>query len=85
MKLNKKIEFAKDKIKVTIGINKLWQLVYIKGSELMIKKMAWETFKNTGSIDAFLEFKEIEKIQNKIDNTPPNISIRINESPNSDN
>lgn len=35
----------------------------------MIKKIAWDAFKNTGNIDAFLEFKEIENIQNKIGNT----------------
>ena len=29
----------------------------------MIKKMAWNTFKNTGSIDAFLELVEMEKMQ----------------------
>ena len=32
----------------------------------MIKKIAWETFKNTGDIDAFLEFKQIENIENNI-------------------
>ena len=32
----------------------------------MIKKIAWETFKNTGDIDTFLEFKQIENIENKI-------------------
>ena len=31
-----------------------------KGSELMIKKMAWETFKNTGDIYTFMELKQIE-------------------------
>ena len=31
----------------------------------MIKKIAWETFKNTGDIDTFLEFKQIENIENK--------------------
>ncbi len=28
----------------------------------MIKKIAWETFKNTGNINTFLELKEIENI-----------------------
>ena len=32
----------------------------------MIKKIAWETFKNTGDIDTFLEFKKIENIENNI-------------------
>ena len=32
----------------------------IRGSELMIKKIAWNTFKNTGDVNAFLEFKQIQ-------------------------
>lgn len=32
----------------------------------MIKKIAWDAFKNTGDIDAFLEFKQIENIENNI-------------------
>lgn len=32
----------------------------------MIKKIAWDTFKNTGDIDTFLEFKQIENIENNI-------------------
>ena len=32
----------------------------------MIKKIAWETFKNTGDIDTFLEFKQIENIEYNI-------------------
>ena len=32
----------------------------------MIKKIAWETFKNTGDIDTFLEFKQIQNIENNI-------------------
>ncbi len=32
----------------------------------MIKKIAWDTFKNTGDINAFLEFKQIEMIENQI-------------------
>ena len=27
----------------------------------MIKKLAWNTFKNTGNIDTFLELVEVEK------------------------
>ena len=30
----------------------------------MIKKIAWNTFKNTGNINTFLEFKQIENIEN---------------------
>ena len=31
----------------------------------MIKQIAWNTFKNTGNIDTFLEFKQVEDIENK--------------------
>lgn len=29
----------------------------------MIKKIAWDTFKNTGNINTFLELKEFEKTE----------------------
>ena len=29
----------------------------------MIKKIAWDTFKNTGDINSFLEFKQIENLE----------------------
>jgi len=32
----------------------------------MIKKIAWNTFKNTGDINTFLEFKQVEDIENNI-------------------
>ena len=32
----------------------------------VIKKIAWETFKKTGNIDTFMEFKKIENIENEI-------------------
>lgn len=32
----------------------------------MIKKIAWNAFKNTGDINTFLEFKQIENIENNI-------------------
>lgn len=32
----------------------------------MIKKMAWNTFKNTGDINTFLELKEIQNIESQI-------------------
>lgn len=32
----------------------------------MIKKIAWNTFKNTGDINAFLELKQIENIEKNI-------------------
>ena len=33
----------------------------------MIKKIAWEAFKNTGDINMYLELKQIENIEDKID------------------
>ncbi len=38
----------------------------------MIKKMAWDTFKNTGNIDAFLEFKQIKDIEENIQKVEQN-------------
>ena len=32
----------------------------------MIKKIAWDTFKNTGDINTFLEYKQIENIEKGI-------------------
>ena len=32
----------------------------------MIKKIAWNAFKNTGNIDTYLELKQIENIENNI-------------------
>lgn len=32
----------------------------------MIKKMAWDAFKNTGDINTFLEYKEIENAEKGI-------------------
>ena len=32
----------------------------------MIKKIAWETFKNTGDINSFIELKQIENIEKQI-------------------
>ncbi|MCI8273814.1 MAG: YqzL family protein [Clostridia bacterium] len=29
----------------------------------MIKKIAWNTFKNTGNVDTFLEFKQIKELE----------------------
>ncbi len=33
----------------------------------MIKQIAWNTFKKTGNIDTFLEFKNIEDIEENIE------------------
>ena len=32
----------------------------------MIKKIAWNAFKNTGNLDTFLEFKQIQDTENQI-------------------
>lgn len=32
----------------------------------MIKKIAWDTFKNTGDINVFLEYKEIDNLEREI-------------------
>ena len=29
----------------------------------MVKQIAWNTFKNTGNIDAFLEYKQVQNIE----------------------
>ena len=34
----------------------------------MIKDIAWNMFKSTGSVDTFLEMKQIENIQNNLAN-----------------
>ena len=43
----------------------------------MIKEIAWDTFKNTGDINTFLEYKEIENIEKGIQNTNYNIDSEI--------
>lgn len=35
----------------------------IEEVKLMIKKIAWEAFKNTGDINTFMELKQIEEIE----------------------
>ena len=32
----------------------------------MIKKIAWETFKNTGDVNTFLELKQIQNVEEQI-------------------
>ena len=32
----------------------------------MIKKIAWDAFKNTGNIDTFLEYKQIQSLEEDI-------------------
>ncbi len=65
----KKRQIAKDKVKgKTLN----------KGSELMIKKIAWDTFKNTGDINAFIELKQIEDIEKGIETEESSFSNDIN-------
>lgn len=33
----------------------------------MIKKIAWEAFKNTGDINTYLELKQIENLEDKME------------------
>lgn len=40
----------------------------------MIREIAWNTFKNTGSINTFLELKQIEKFENIGDNQKVNVN-----------
>lgn len=37
----------------------------------MIKKIAWETFKNTGDVNTFLELKQIQNIQAQMQGQSP--------------
>lgn len=60
LKCIKMYEFANDKIKVKT-------LKRMKEVKFMIKKIAWETFKNTGDINAFMELKQIEDIEKELD------------------
>ncbi len=41
----------------------------------MIKKIAWQTFKNTGNIDTYLELKQIENIEENIEKNTSDIII----------
>lgn len=41
----------------------------------MIKKIAWQTFKNTGNIDTYLELKQIENIEENIEKNTSDVLI----------
>lgn len=43
-----------------------------KGSDFMIKKIAWDTFKNTGDIKTFMELRQIENIEKQIEGNKQN-------------
>lgn len=38
----------------------------------MIKKLAWNTFKNTGNIDSYLELIELENVEKNIEKNKEN-------------
>ena len=43
----------------------------------MIEKMAWNTFKNTGNINTFLELKQVENIELNTENMKSNVDGEI--------
>lgn len=45
----------------------------------MIKQMAWNTFKNTGDINTFMELMEFENIEKKLSENKLNHDIKVNE------
>ena len=47
----------------------------------MIKKIAWEAFKNTGDINMYLELKQIENIEDKIAKNSSNVeNVKIQQN-----
>ena len=44
----------------------------------MIKQMAWNTFKNTGDINTFMELVEFENIEKKINSKIENSDVKVN-------
>ncbi len=48
----------------------------------MIKKFAWDVFKNTGDINAYLELKQIQNIEKEILNNKNNLQKGIIENGN---
>lgn len=40
----------------------------------MIKEIAWNTFKNTGNINSFLELVEVENVQKDMDITKDKVN-----------
>ena len=51
----------------------------------MIKQMAWNTFKNTGNINTFMELMELENIEKNLKNNIENNSTKVNENENIEN
>lgn len=44
----------------------------------MIKQMAWNTFKNTGNINTFMELMELENAEKKINLNKQDNDIKVN-------
>lgn len=51
----------------------------------MIKKIAWNTFKNTGDINAFLELKQIENLERQINDSKEVEEIQTKKNNNLEN
>lgn len=51
-----------------------WEMIH------MIKQIAWNTFKNTGNINTFMELVELENIEKNIEiNKVDSNTIKVNE------
>ncbi len=61
-----------NKIKINPKDNGMQVLYNLQGGINVIKKIAWNTFKNTGDINTFLELMEIENIEKNIINGEEN-------------
>lgn len=50
--------------------------------KLVIKKIAWDAFKNTGDINAFLEYKQIQNLEKgiqEIEDIQKNTNINVDD------
>ncbi|MBP3503247.1 MAG: hypothetical protein J6K42_07260 [Clostridia bacterium] len=45
----------------------------------MIKQMAWNTFKNTGNINTFMELIEVENIEKELSKEKLQKDVKVNE------
>ena len=45
----------------------------------MIKQMAWNTFKNTGNIDTFMELIQLESVEKELNKDKLNDNIQVND------
>ena len=51
----------------------------------MIKKIAWDAFKNTGDINTFLELKQLEHIENEMKETNNFLNSNLQKDNTNDN